>query len=51
MRHMEIICQRRGYKQRTKTVTESVKKDVYMAKHNVASDRMKAIKTKIKSFL
>lgn len=40
-----------GYKQRTKTVTESVKKDVYMAKHNVASDRMKAIKTKIKSFL
>lgn len=40
-----------GYKQRTKTVTESVKKDVYMAKHNVASDRMKAIKSKIKSFL
>jgi hypothetical protein len=40
-----------SYKQRTKNITEGVKKDVYMAKHGVASDKMKSIKKKIKSFL
>ena len=40
-----------SYKQRTKNITEGAKKDVYMAKHGVASDKMKSIKKKIKSFL
>lgn len=40
-----------SYKRRSQQLNESAKKDVFSAKHSVASDKMKSIKAKIKSFL
>lgn len=40
-----------GYKKRSKVITESMKQDVYMAKHSVAVDKMKNIKAQIKKLL
>lgn len=40
-----------SYKKRAKTITESVKQDVFMAKHSVAVEKMKNIKAQIKKLL
>ena len=50
-RYSNCLYEAASYKQRAKTLTEGVKQDVYLAKHQVAADKMKQIKSHIKKML
>jgi hypothetical protein len=50
-RYSNYLYEAASYKQRAKTLTEGVKQDVFLAKHQVAADKMKSIKSQIKKML